>query len=38
MTTAPILEKPNIPFVDPDSVKRVKRAKREDMGRQDQLL
>ena len=37
MTTAPILKKPNTPFVDPASVKRAKRAKREDMGRQEML-
>ena len=35
MPTTPMIKKPEIPFVDPASVKR---AKREDMGRQDQLL
>ena len=34
-TTTPIIKKPNTPLLDPASAKR---AKREDMGRQDQLL
>ena len=34
-TTTPIIKKPNTPLVDPASAER---AKREDMGRQDQLL
>jgi hypothetical protein len=35
MPTTPIINKPDIPFVDPASVKR---AKREDMGRQESML
>ena len=35
MPTTPMIKNPDAPFVDPASVKR---AKREDMGRQESML